>query len=224
MDNNIISDIVNINKPVGMTSHDVVDRVRRITGERRVGHAGTLDPLASGVLIVLIGRENTRRQAEFMDLPKIYEAELTFGSTSATDDAEGPVTQCATLEQLQALTQQQVEGILPQFTGTIMQRPPIHSAIKVAGTPLYKRARRGTVTAEEVTPRAVQIDTIELLQFVPAAPPFPPTARIRVHCHKGTYIRSLARDIGEALGIGAYLSALCRTAIGDYTIDTAQSL
>ncbi len=224
MDNSENNDIVAIDKPVGLTSHDVVNRIRHITGELRVGHAGTLDPLASGVLLVLIGRENTRRQAEFMDLPKIYKAELTFGSTSATDDAEGPVTQRATIEQLQALTVADVEALLPQFTGSIQQRPPIHSAIKVAGTPLYKRARRGTVTAEEVAPRTVQIDRIELLQFVPATPPFPPTARIRVHCHKGTYIRSIARDMGEALGTGAYLSALRRTAIGPYTINTASSL
>jgi tRNA pseudouridine55 synthase len=213
-----------INKPRGITSHDVVNAVRRITGERRVGHAGTLDPLASGVLIVLVGKEATRRQAEFMGLPKVYEGEITFGSTSATEDGEGPFTKSATFEQLQQLTADHVRAVLPQFIGTIQQRPPAHSAIRVGGRRLYEKARAGEITVEEIPMRTVQIDRIELLNFIHYTPPFPPTARIRVHCQKGTYIRSLARDIGAAVGVGGYLSDLVRTAVGDFRIENAETL
>ncbi|PJA93331.1 MAG: tRNA pseudouridine(55) synthase TruB, partial [Candidatus Kerfeldbacteria bacterium CG_4_9_14_3_um_filter_45_8] len=211
-------EVVLIDKPLGLTSHDVVARVRRASGERRVGHAGTLDPLASGLLIVLIGRGATRRQVEFMGQPKIYQAELTFGSISETEDAEGPILPQATLEELQALTEADILKVLENFIGTIEQRPPAHSAIKVDGQPLYKKARKGLLIAEDIPTRTVTIDSITLDQFVPTTPPFPPTARITVHCQKGTYIRSLARDIGAALGVGGYLSELRRTAIGDFKV------
>lgn len=214
-------DVVAINKPTGITSHDVIYRVRKATGIQRVGHAGTLDPLASGVLIVLVGRSATKRQAEFMAHPKQYEAEITFGSVSDTMDAEGTLTSMATLEQLGALTQDSIEATLPQYTGTIMQRPPAHSAIKVGGEALYKKARRGEVTNDDVPPREVTIDALELISFVPAVPPFPPTARLRIDCQKGVYIRSLCHDIGDTLGVGAYMSGLVRTAIGEYTLDKA---
>jgi tRNA pseudouridine55 synthase len=213
-----------INKPRGITSHDVVDAVRRITGERRVGHAGTLDPLAHGVLIVLVGKDATRRQSEFMGLPKVYEGEITFGSTSATEDGEGPFTKSATFEQLQLLTAENVRAVLPQFIGTIQQRPPAHSAIKVGGQRLYAKARAGELDIADIPMRTVQVDSIELLNFIPYTPPFPPTARIRVHCQKGTYIRSLARDIGAAAGVGGYLSDLIRTAVGDFRIENAETL
>lgn len=207
-----------------MTSHDVVNRVRRITGQRRVGHAGTLDPLASGVLIILIGKNATTRQSTFMDLNKSYEAEVTFGSTSATDDAQGPITQVATLEQLSSITQAQVEQIIPQFVGDITQTPPAFSALKIGGKAAYKRAREGSLTQDMLVPRLIHIDAIELVSFVPTIPPFPATARIRVLCHKGTYIRALARDMGASLGVGAYMSQLCRTSIGDFTLETSLSL
>jgi tRNA pseudouridine55 synthase len=219
-----VEEIIVVNKPVGITSHDVVDQVRRLTGVRRVGHAGTLDPLASGVLIVLVGRAATKRQAEFMGLPKEYEAEFTFGTTSQTDDAEGPLQPQATLEQLLALSEEKLRAVLPRFVGDIEQRPPAHSAIKVAGSPLYKKARRGEVTTADLAPRRVRIDAIDLVRFIPATPPFPPTARLRIRCQKGVYIRSLARDLGEALGVGAYLSELTRTAVGPYRIEQAKSL
>lgn len=212
-----------INKPLGMTSHDVVNVVRRKTGERRVGHAGTLDPLASGILLILVGKEMTKRQAEFMGLPKEYETEITFGSTSETYDAEGPIHQQANLEELMKLTKEQVQEVLPQFIGCITQRPPAHSAIKVGGQPLYKKARRGTLKESDIPDRQVCIDDIVLIRFIPATPPFPPTVRLRVHCQKGVYIRSLAHDIGQVLGCGAYLSELVRTAVGPYTLKDAIS-
>lgn len=213
-----------INKPRGVTSHDVVNAVRRITGERRVGHAGTLDPLARGVLIVLVGKDATRKQSEYMGFPKVYEAEITFGTTSATEDAEGPLSKSATFEQLQQVTEQQVRDVLPTFIGTITQKPPAHSAIKVGGEALYKKARRGEIVSADVPEREVTIDAIEVLSFIPYTPPFPPTARIRVHCQKGVYIRSLARDIGAAVGTGGYMSDLIRTAVGPFTIDAAETL
>lgn len=216
--------ILIVNKPVGVTSHDVVNIVRRKTGQRRVGHAGTLDPLASGVLIVLVGKEATKRQNEFMGLPKEYEAAITCGSVSETDDAEGPLTPRATLQQLMDLKKEDVVRVLPQFIGTIQQRPPIYSAIKKNGQPLYKKARRGQITATDMVPRTVTIDEIELIRFISATPPFPPLIRLRIACQKGVYIRSLGRDIGEALGVGAYLSELKRTAVGPYTLAQAISL
>jgi len=216
--------ILIINKAKGISSHGVVNRVRHITHERRVGHAGTLDPLARGVLIVLVGKKATTRQAEFMGLPKVYEAELTFGTISESEDAEGPFTKSATFEQLQGLTESTVLAALPAFIGTISQRPPTYSAIKVGGVPLYKKARKGQITSSEVAERVVTIDSIELLSFVPYTPPFPPTARIRVHCQKGVYIRSLARDIGASVGTGAYMSDLIRTQVGPYTVEKAHEL
>ena len=201
----MFSEVFIINKPLGITSHDVVNRVRKITHERRVGHAGTLDPLASGVLIVLVGRSATKRQNEFMGLPKEYEAEITFGYESDTDDAEGPIQ---------------------EFIGTIQQRPPRYSAIKVGGSPLYKKARRGdtTLKREDIAVRSVQIDHIEILDFTPATTDHSPRLRINIQCQKGVYIRSLAYDIGKRLGVGAYLSALTRTKIGSYTLENALSL
>lgn len=192
--------------------------MRRITGIRRIGHAGTLDPLASGVLIVLVGRAATKRQAEFMNHPKQYVAEITLGQTSVTYDAEGPFTTTASAEQLAAITQQDIENCLPPFIGTIQQQPPIYSAIKKNGKALYKQARAGSIKQEDIPSREVTIDNIALLDYNP------PRIRIQVDCQKGVYIRSLANDIGEALGVGGYLSALERTAIGEYTIEKAITL
>ncbi len=206
-----------IDKPLGLTSHDVVARVRRRSAIKRVGHSGTLDPLATGVLIILVGRSATKHQQWFMDLPKIYQAEITFGATSTTDDAEGVLTQVTESQQLQLLTASQVAAVLPRFIGTILQRPPIYAAIKSGGQPLYKRARAGTITAEEVPVRTVTIDSITMDHWQPADDDHPwPRCQITVTCHKGTYIRSLVRDIGQAVGTGAYMSGLVRLQLGDY--------
>lgn len=213
--------ILAINKPRGMTSHDVVNHVRRATSERRVGHAGTLDPLASGVLIVLIGRDATKRQSEFMQMPKVYEAGLTFGFESTTYDAEGLLTRIATIDALKQLSKKNIEMILPKFIGTIQQKVPAYSAVKRGGEPLYKKARRGMLTPSDIPTRDVTIDEITLLTFTAGAIP---VARLRVACHSGTYIRSLAHDIGKTLGIGAYLSDLVRTAIGPYGIEQAKDV
>lgn len=216
--------IVAINKPLNITSHDVIYHMRRITGIRKIGHAGTLDPLATGVLVVLIGRQNTRRQDEFMGHAKTYVAEVTFGRTSLTYDGEGPFEDSATAEEYAALTREQVEAALPQFVGTIQQRPPMHSAIKVGGEALYKKARRGEITNEDVPAREVTIDAISLLEFTPSTGDTLPTAKIQIECQKGVYIRSLSNDLGAAVGLGGYMSALVRTAVGAFTIDDAMTL
>lgn len=204
-----------INKPKGMSSHDVVYRVRRATGIKKVGHAGTLDPLATGLLIMLVGREETKMQAQYMDGDKEYEAEITFGQVSETYDAEGPITPSGDATHL---TRAEIEAILPQFTGTIQQRPPAHSAIKVNGQRLYKKARQGTIQDSDIPIREVRIDALEIIDFTA------PVLTLRIQCGKGTYIRSLAHDLGEVLGCGAYMSELKRTKIGSFSVDDAQDL
>jgi len=202
-----------INKPVGPTSHDIVDRVRKITGERRVGHAGTLDPLADGLLIVLVGRENTKRQSEFLGLDKEYVAEVTFGRSSETYDGEGPFSEGVDTS---GLEEEQVADALKKFVGEIEQTPPPHSAIKVGGERLYKKARRGEVGV--IPKRQVTIHSADLVSFTGAV------AEIKYFVSKGTYIRSLAHDLGKELAVGAYLSRLTRTKIGDHTLEDAQTL
>lgn len=218
--------IILVNKPVGMTSHDVVNVVRRLTGEKRVGHAGTLDPLADGLLIVLVGRENTRRQSEFLGLDKEYVAEVTFGAVSETYDAEGPFRD---ERDTSGLTEAAVQESLADFLGEIEQTPPVHSAIKVGGKKLYREARAGRADQLVIPKRQVTVFEAELLEFTPgeAGPDGPGTsasARLRFHVSKGTYIRSLAHDLGQALGVGAFLSGLTRTRIGEFSLEEAVTL
>jgi tRNA pseudouridine55 synthase len=206
--------VVAIKKPKGMTSHDVVNRIRRITGERRVGHAGTLDPMAEGVLVIGIGRESTKKLGQLMLGRKTYEAEITLGATSTTDDAEGELTGTGA-EQIK-LTSEEIKKLLAQFEGTIQQVPPIYSAIKRGGTPAYKLARQGRKV--ELGARTVTIDEIRLVDYNW------PRLVIEVDCQKGVYIRSLARDIGEKLSVGGYLTKLVRTRVGEFTIDKSMTI
>ena len=206
-----VDGILNLNKPKGWTSHDVVAFVRRLTGVRRVGHAGTLDPMATGVLLVCLGRA-TRIAEYLMTGRKRYSATIRLGISTDSHDADGrviaeaPVTSdCAAVEQ--ALT---------QYRGPIEQIPPMVSAIKKNGQPLYKMARRG-ITVER-PPRPVEIYGLSLLDCVP------PELSIEVVCSPGTYIRALARDLGRDLGCGAHLTALTRTASGDFSLTDAIEL
>ncbi len=195
-----------IHKATGMTSHDVVARVRKLLKQRRVGHAGTLDPAASGVLPICVGQAT--RVAEYLsESGKAYEATITFGIVTDTYDSEGSMTRTADVS---ALTQEQIEAILPRFLGPQMQLPPLYSAIKLQGQPAYKRMRAG----EEITlePRPIEIMQLRVLYWQS------PHLTLAVECSKGTYIRSLAYDLGEALGCGAYLSALIRTRSGPFTL------
>ncbi len=203
--------ILVVDKAIGPTSHDVVDAVRAITGERRVGHAGTLDPLASGVLVVLVGAAT--RLAEYLTAhDKRYHATIRLGARSATDDAEGPITD----ERPVDVTRERVAAALDSFRGEIAQRPPAFAAVKQDGVRAYQRARRGE--AVEIAARKVTIHAIEIVAFAP------PLLEIDVRCGAGTYIRALARDVGAALGCGAYLAALRRTASGPFSIDRSSPL
>ncbi|AZA13813.1 tRNA pseudouridine(55) synthase TruB [Corynebacterium choanae] len=209
------SGVIVIDKPLHITSHDVVAAVRRAMGTRKVGHAGTLDPLASGVLVVGVQR-GTKALAHLVGLSKTYEATVCFGATSTTEDAGGVITPTADAS---SLTLSDLAAVAPQFRGDILQRPSSVSAIKINGKRAHQRVREG----EEVTipPRPVTIDQLEFTSD--------PTYRgatmeiaMRVHCSSGTYIRALARDLGEAVGTGTYLTDLRRTAVGPFTV--AQSI
>ncbi len=204
--------LLNIDKPAGMTSHDVVAQVRRVTRVRRVGHAGTLDPIATGVLLVGVGQA-TRLLEYLVGQPKTYEARLRLGQATSTYDTEGEVV---AERPYTHVTLALLNDALPAFRGQIEQQPPIYSAIKKDGQPLYKLARQGIEV--EVPPRQVTIYALELLACDA------PTVDLRVTCSAGTYIRSLAHDLGESLGCGAHLAGLRRTAIGDFGVETAVPL
>ncbi len=201
-----------VDKPAGMTSHDVVDRVRRLSGQRRVGHAGTLDPLATGVLVLGLGRA-TRVLEYLIGHDKRYLATIRLGITTDTYDAEGRVV---SQHEGSWPLREDVERVLARFRGEIEQRPPPFSAIKQGGERLYKKARRGE--AVEAPPRRVVIRDLRLLEYDP------PFLRVDVTCSKGTYIRSLAHDVGQALGTGAHLAELRRLASGPFTVEQAHTL
>jgi tRNA pseudouridine55 synthase len=194
--------VVNLDKPVGPTSHDMVGLLRRLTGSRRIGHAGTLDPLASGVLPILVGAA-TRFSQELTGGRKRYEAIIRLGSTSSTDDAEGPLSPGAgTVPDESA-----IRDALTAFVGSYDQRPPAYSARKLAGRTAHRAARSGETL--ELAPRRVTVDAIEVLS-VTRGDGWTDIA-IDLRCGAGTYVRSIARDLGEVLGCGGYLSALRRT-------------
>jgi len=197
-----------IDKQAGMTSHDVVAMCRRILNERRVGHAGTLDPGATGVLVVGVGRA-TRLLRFVEDADKEYLAEAIFGVTTTTLDAQGEIVG---EKDASHLSESDVRDALSRFLGDIDQVPPMVSAIKVGGEALYKKARRGEEVAR--APRRVRVDALDLEAFESGQRP---RASFRVSCSKGTYIRSLIADIGETVGVGAHVSALRRTRVGAFT-------
>lgn len=206
------SGILNLDKQAGWTSHDVVAQVRRITEQRRVGHAGALDPMATGVLLVCIGRA-TRLAEYLMQSTKVYQARVRLGVSTDTYDAEGRVI--AKSDEIPT-DRTAVERALGQFVGVIEQVPPLYSAIKREGRPLYERARRGETT--NVAARLVHVHEIQLREWTP------PELEFIVTCGKGTYIRSLAYDLGQALGCGAHLVALRRRAVGSFRADDAVTM
>ena len=203
--------IVIVDKPVGWTSQDVVSKLRGVLHTKRVGHGGTLDPMATGVLPVFVGRA-TRGVEFFEHAEKTYEATLQLGLTTDTEDTTGTVL----TQQEVHISETQILGVLPQFRGEILQIPPMYSALKVDGQKLYELARKGKEV--ERKPRPITIHQLELLEFTGE------TARLRVRCSKGTYIRTLCKDIGEALGCGGCMAALRRTAAGEYGIEEAVPL
>ncbi len=204
---------LNIDKPAGMTSTDVVRRVRRLAGQKRVGHGGTLDPLATGVLPIALGLATRLLEYMLEEEGKSYLATVQLGSTTDTDDAEGAIIATAPVPPLDLAT---LEATLQPFRGTITQIPPRYAAIRVDGRRLYDYARAGEVVA--IPARTVTIEQLDLLEWTAD------TLVIEVACSKGTYIRSLARDLGASLGCGAHLTALRRTQAGVFDLATAVPL
>jgi len=204
--------LLNMLKPPGMTSHDVVERVRRIVRERQVGHTGTLDPAAAGVMVLMVGA-TTKLSGHLTAQGKVYRAEITFGAATETLDGEGAVTERADAS---ALTAEAVADALAELVGPMEMLPPMHSAVRLDGKRLYKLARRGE--SVEVEARAVTVERFELLDFTSG-----PLARAlaEVECSSGTYVRSLAAMAGELVGLPAYLSFLVRTRVGTQVIDNA---
>ena len=206
-----VDGVLLLDKPIGLTSNDALQKARRLFSAAKGGHTGTLDPMATGLLPLCFG-EATKFSADLLDADKTYEAVLKLGVTTDSGDAEGKVTATAAVSAQKA----DISKVLPQFTGNIQQVPPMHSALKRDGRPLYELARQGIVVEREA--RAVTIHAIELLDFAGDS------LTLRVACSKGTYIRVLAADIGAALGCGAHLTALRRTRVGDLDLEGAVTL
>ncbi len=208
---NNISGWINLDKPVGVTSNDAVNILKKALGYPKIGHAGTLDPLASGILPIALG-EGTKLVPYMMDDDKTYLFTATWGEQRTTDDAEGEVIATSDVRP----TDEQINAILPDFIGTIDQIPPIYSAIKVDGQRSYDLARAGEIP--ELKARPIQIYELHLIESTPEA------ATFRCICGKGTYVRSLARDLAEKLGTKAYISRLIRETVGPFSLDHAISL
>jgi len=207
-----VTGVLNVSKGAGETSFSVVNRLRRLTGAHRVGHAGTLDPLATGVLPVLF--ESATRLAEYaLRLEKTYVADVHLGYVTATDDG---VAEPEPVADPSAISADQVRSALQGFAGRIMQRPPAYSAVKLEGKRAYRLAREGE--APRPPAREVEVLAVTVLDFQPGPHA---VARIEVRCGSGTYLRAIARDLGEKLGVGGYLGRLVRTAYGPLTIDSA---
>jgi tRNA pseudouridine55 synthase len=201
-----------VDKDRGPTSHDIVDRVRRLYGTRRVGHAGTLDPMATGLLILLVGKA-TKASAQLMSQDKTYEADLTLGVTTDSQDADGEVRETRPVPPLEP---EAIRAAMARMLGDQYQTPPMHSARKVGGVPLYKLAHKGQEIPRE--PRFIHVESMELLGWEP------PVLRLRTRCSKGTYVRTLGHDLGQALGPGGHLTALRRTASGALRVEDARTL
>ena len=195
-----------VDKPQGLTSHDVVYHLRRKLQIKKIGHAGTLDPMATGVLVMLIGKA-TRISQYLMSVDKVYEGEATLGVVTDSQDAEGEVM---STQPVPELTEARVREVMKGFLGDQYQIPPMHSAIKIGGVPLYKLARKGEAVERE--PRFIRIAAFNLRSFAT------PKITFELHCTKGTYVRTVASDLGQKLDCGAHLSALRRTGSGKFTI------
>lgn len=204
--------ILLIDKPTGMTSHDVVDRVRRKLKMKRIGHAGTLDPMATGLLIILVGKA-TKVSQYLMSLDKEYEGTIKFGESTNTQDADGEVTLTRDVPELD---DDKLLAAMDEFIGDQYQIPPMFSAKKIDGVPLYKLARKGKEIERE--PRFIHVESFELLEYEA------PHMEFRVMCSKGTYVRTLAHDLGEKLGCGGHLTELRRTMIDKFDVDESLTL
>jgi len=208
-----------INKPLRWTSFDAIRKIRNLIKIKKVGHAGTLDPLATGLLIICTGKF-TKKINEYMAQEKEYTGTITLGATTVTYDLESEPENFKSFENI---TEQQIKNATTQFIGEILQVPPAHSAIKVDGKRLYESARQGKEVKPE--PRKIFIKEFEITKIVQGTPSGElPIVHFKVVCSTGTYIRSLAYDLGNALGCGGYLSSLCRTRIGEFSINDAMTM
>ena len=210
-----MKELIAVDKPKGPSSNQFLGQIRRLLNTKKIGHAGTLDPLASGVLVIGIGREATKQLPVAVEGEKEYIAEIRLGVNSSTDDEEGIKTIICETTNIE-INRSDIEKILTKFIGQIWQEPPIYSAIKIKGTPAYKLAREGKI--KKLASRQVEIKKIEILDYLC------PVLKLKVICAKGVYIRSLAKDIGKELGTGAYLSNLQRTRVGKFTLNNSLSL
>ena len=214
-----VEGIFAVHKPIGISSQKAVQKVKWWAREKsgnkkiKVGHGGTLDPLAEGVLVIAIGRQFTKQIDKYVASEKVYKAEITFGKVSETDDGEGPISD---VEVKKVLKRKEIEQIITGFIGEIEQIPPAYSAIKINGEEAYKRIRRGEEV--EMKSRKVFVKEIEILNYNY------PKLEIRIICGKGVYVRSLARDIGKKLNVGGYMSALVRERVGEMKLSGAVSL
>lgn len=209
---NVVSGVLVVDKPVGMTSHDVVQVIRRGTGIRRAGHTGTLDPRASGVLVILVGP--AVRLSEYVSASdKRYQATIRLGSTTDTYDSEGTITSTADVGDIK---EEEFDEILQKFVGEMEQVPPPYSAVKVKGRKAYEMARKGEEV--DLEPRIINVYSLEILEWAP------PEAVVDVYCSSGTYVRSLANDLGKEIGVGAHLVGLRRTKSGRFTLRDAVPL
>jgi tRNA pseudouridine55 synthase len=196
-----------VDKPTDHTSHDVIARLRGILKMRRIGHAGTLDPMATGVLVVLLGKA-TKASQYLMSLDKEYTGTIKLGSVTNTQDAEGEVLETRPVP---PLTEAEVKATMAAFVGDQYQLPPMFSAIKIDGVPLYKQARKGEEVERE--PRFIRVSSFDMTRFIS------PEIDFVLRCTKGTYVRTVAHDLGQKIGCGAHLSSLRRTATGKFTVD-----
>ncbi|MCB9261603.1 MAG: tRNA pseudouridine(55) synthase TruB [Flavobacteriales bacterium] len=203
---------ISIDKPLGWTSFQVVKKIKYLTKVKKVGHAGTLDPLATGLLIICTGK-NTKKINDFQAQPKEYTGSFTIGHTTPSFDLE---TEPENEKPIDSINIETLQTVAENFVGDIMQIPPIFSAVKIKGERAYEKARRGEDVVIEAKPIKIMQFEIEAFE--------PPIVKFKIACSKGTYIRSIARDFGEALGCGAYLSELRRTKIGDFSVEEAYSV
>ncbi|WP_322936622.1 tRNA pseudouridine(55) synthase TruB [Nocardioides bizhenqiangii] len=212
--------LVVVDKPGGLTSHDVVARVRRLAGTRKVGHAGTLDPMATGVLVLGTGRA-TRLLGHLMLTEKAYDATIRLGVSTVTDDAEGDVLTVAPVD---GIDEEQVREALARFVGDIEQVPTAVSAVKVDGKRSYQRVREGEEVALEARPVTIHELTVGAVRRSSGEGPASVDVDVALRCSSGTYVRAIARDLGAALGVGGHLTALRRTAVGPYRLPDARTL
>lgn len=215
-----LAGIVLVDKPAGITSHDVVNRIRKATGVKKIGHAGTLDPLATGLLIILISREFTKQQAKFLKKDKQYLVTGRLGIVTDSYDIDGQVVEEVEKEKVEKITKKDIETVLQSFKGEITQRVPAYSAVKVGGKKLYELARKDKIDLKKLPKRQVIIQEIELVELDQKKGEF----TLKVDCSSGTYIRSLVHDLGQKLGVGATVVQLRRTKIGKMKVEDGVKL